>query len=1574
MPGIIERLRDLIEFAKQSALLRASPAKTVAQHKQFYRFEEKIRALPGLSLNFQLGEFDEIWLRLERLHEIHPPVPASNLLGCWLELSNSPTVEPKLRLMAESKRLMEIGALRAGEIDESGQPQFLTLDQFQGKEAIQRLFQAYVETAWKRWAAEEKERRKSIALYGELFMLSLQMQGNLVDSQLEFVWGVGVAVWNQPLGLVTYPLMTQLVEISLNEQDMSLEVRPRSGEPRLEVDIYTAQDNPGVANLVSAGKAFFTSIDNGLSPFEPSTYDGLLRSAANFLDPHGVYWPSQTGAEDRTLPKGTENLVVTDTWVLFARPRTSSLFVQDMERFERALDGSHLDLPEVVAALVTDPSDTTTDVILPSFRGLSMVGFQNEPGSSPGGVKELYFPMPYNDEQVQIIQNLELHDGVVVQGPPGTGKTHTIANVICHYLALGKRVLVTSMKDQALEVLQEKIPSDIRPLAISLLTSEAEGMKQFEFAINKISSEVQCIDRSAYRQEIERIDGRIEHLHGRIAWVDRQIAGWASKNLDPISIDGRTISPADAAKEVAINRSEIDWLRDRPSIEDGCEAQFGHEDVIELREARRQLGQDLLYLDKTSPLISGFPEGQKLLQAHRDLARLSELNSREADGDVPSLLDNTEDSLQAALALTSSVSNLRLLIQDLANARQPWISGMQTYLRGGASVEILELFRSLLVEIVQTLGERKNFLKRPLSAPQNLDQNDEIIQAVRNLALGAKPFGISGIFGKSEQKKVLGAIYLLDERPKGTADWEYAHSFLTQQKKSRALLARWNALASEIPLPRIDTSPDRLSFAGQAINYFYKLEKVILDEAVCLTEIRRLMPSWRRIEDYRNDLKVLEEAEAHLTHHLIRHRLGQTWAVKETFLNVLSGTTGEISERIRLFLNHALGNSEFEESIIQAEWSSLMDELRRIWGLAPYLRTVGRVTGLIEASGAAIWAQDLRENPHSGSIDSLLPDNWKEIWRLRRLTTFLDGIDARDDLKRLAKERGELENDLAKQYRDAVTKRTWLQLSLNATDSVRSALEAYRSAIRKIGKGTGVRAVRYRQDARVAAERAYAAIPCWIMPHYRVCESLPASFGCFDLVIIDEASQSDLSALPAILRAKKMLIVGDDKQVSPEGVGLEEEKIRNLMGRYLSKQVDLYRAQMTPERSIYDLFKVVFAKSSVMLREHFRCVAPIIEYSKREYYNHELQPLRIPKSSERFDPPLIDVFVEDGYRHGDFNEPEARFIVDEIQRIVQNPALDRRSIGVVSLVGNEQALRVMQMINNTLGEEVVTRFHITCGDARTFQGKDRDIMFLSMVVAPGKVTAQNHEMFAQRFNVAASRARDRMYLVRSIGFEDLSPADILRSRLIQHFQTPFGQNPEEVADLRILCESPFEREVFDILVKKGYRVIPQVPVGKFRIDLVVEGDNDARLAVECDGDQYHGPGQWDQDMRRQRILERAGWIFWRCFASTFVLEQQRVIDDLLETLSSHGITPASSGSFAKSIHSEQRRVRSFAPMAPVYVGTTPSDMNEVESVHPQEESKECDMPNLTRTTASAPAVVYKSFCKLPLSRGERVWP
>jgi len=1558
MTSPLRRLTQLIEYAKESAKLKANPPIQVAQHKQFVRFEERIKELPGLAFNCG-DDFDEVWLRLDRLHESRPPAPKGEFLNLWINLSSNPMQEPVLKAQVERKALeiAEPEHLKHKDAEQVGKnseedAELLSLGvlltSYQHKDVLEAELKAYRTLHWEQWAAAEKEVRKSISLYSDLFMLAQQLQGNLLDSQLELVWGHGVAVWNSPSGLITYPLLTQLVEIALNEQSMALEIRPRSTEPQLELDAYAAMDNPGVAALAVAAKEFFKTSDGIFNPFEASSFEGLLKTAVTRLDSAGLYWPAQTTADDRGLPKAVEHLVVTDTWVLFARPRTASLFVQDLLRFEKALESDlEIVLPGAAAAIVSDPSNESKEVALPSYRGLSPVAGSSDCDTSGEKPRELFFPMSYNDEQVHTVQLLEAHDGVVVQGPPGTGKTHTIANIICHYLALGKRVLVTSMKDPALAVLQDKLPDPIKPLAVSLLTSEAEGMKQFEFAISKIASELHRIDKATYRREIEQIEGQIDSLHGKISRADKEISVWAKRNLEKINIDGEELTPVEAAEEVALNRDLIVWFSDTISIDPEHVAQFSNESVISLRTARQALGSVLAYLDKALPQIADFPETARLLQVHHDLTMLSELKSKEATGSVPSLSSSTPEIIKSAILAAEKVSAVRSLLQELESAQQPWMAGLMRILRQSNNHEIRDLFLALRKDILAALEERRQFLAKPVVIPGAMEANAELVEAVRNLSQGKKPFGLVGLFAKGEQRKLLESVQVVGVTPANSDDWSHVSKWLNFQVTCKALVVRWNTLADEMSLPHFDVKPERISGVGHTIDLFDKAQSFLEGEVELVETFKWLMPAWLGTGGTPYTLASLAEAESILTHHLTRHRLADTWVLKESFSKTLSGKEGAITDQLWHFMNSQLGNPEYSEADIQTNWSSLMEELRRIHSLAPHLRTVKEVTNSISISGGVNWAKQLQTQPVFEPHDGLLPDNWKEVWRLARLVNFVDSIDARHELRRLSQLRSALEGDLAKQYRDAVTKRTWLRLKENSTDMVTKALEAYRIAIKKIGKGTGIKAGRYRQDARLAAEGANTAIPCWIMPHYRICESLPAQLGVFDLVIIDEASQSDLTALPALLRAKKVLIVGDDKQVSPEGVGMEEEKIRALMARFLPSQVPLYRPQMAPDRSIYDLFKVVYANSAVMLREHFRCVAPIIEYSKREFYDHELRPLRMPKMSERLDPPLVDIHVTDGYRKKDINQPEARFIVDEIRRITENPTYSDRTIGVVSLLGSEQAVHIMRLLTDELGEQAMAHYKITCGDARTFQGKERDIMFLSMVVSPGQAHAQATEMFAQRFNVAASRARDRMYLVRSVTQDDLSQKDHLRIKLLQHFESPFLQDQEEVANLRDLCESSFEREVFDFLTERGYRVIPQVPVGSYRIDLVVEGDNDARLAIECDGDRYHGPGQWDADMRRQRILERAGWRFWRSFASTFVMYREDVVRDLLATLETMDIHPTGGNREVKSIHTELREVVAF-PSQEKLAGVDEEAPAILIESEPQVALQEAKLPDVTR--------------------------
>jgi very-short-patch-repair endonuclease len=303
--------------------------------------------------------------------------------------------------------------------------------------------------------------------------------------------------------------------------------------------------------------------------------------------------------------------------------------------------------------------------------------------------------------------------------------------------------------------------------------------------------------------------------------------------------------------------------------------------------------------------------------------------------------------------------------------------------------------------------------------------------------------------------------------------------------------------------------------------------------------------------------------------------------------------------------------------------------------------------------------------------------------------------------------------------------------------------------------------------------------------------------------------------------------------------------------------------------------------------------------------------LRLPHANERLDPPLIDVFVRGGFRKGDVNAAEAKAIVDEIEAILADDELAARSIGVVTLLGTAQAAHIQQLVSHRISPVDIVARKIAVGPPAVFQGKERDIMLVSMVLEPGDRSAQNRPDQYQRFNVALSRARDRMYLFRSVE-QTAFAEDTLNGKLMQHFKNPFMQDARSTKILRERCESGFELEMFDELVRRGFRVEPQVKCGAYFLDFVIEGREGRRLAVECDGDRFHGPGQWSDDMSRQRVLERAGWTFWRCFGSSFALRRDEVIADLLQTLERLGIEPLGAESVDNTVWVHSREVDPYA--------------------------------------------------------------
>src|SRR2546430_9629330 len=188
-------------------------------------------------------------------------------------------------------------------------------------------------------------------------------------------------------------------------------------------------------------------------------------------------------------------------------------------------------------------------------------------------------------------------------------------------------------------------------------------------------------------------------------------------------------------------------------------------------------------------------------------------------------------------------------------------------------------------------------------------------------------------------------------------------------------------------------------------------------------------------------------------------------------------------------------------------------------------------------------------------------------------------------------------------------------------------------------------------------------------------------------------------------------------------------------------------------------------------------------------------------------------------------------------------------MGMIMLQGEAQARLIEHKLLERLEPEVIEERRLICGDAYAFQGDERHIMFLSMVAAPNeRIGTLAGESARQRFNVAASRAKDQLWLFHSAPLDILSPA-CMRSRLLSYMLNP-GRLATEERDQHF--ESRFERQVFQLIADRGFHVRTQVCVGdptnhRYRIDLVVEGMQ-GRLAVECDGDEWHGPDRYEQDM------------------------------------------------------------------------------------------------------------------------------
>lgn len=1531
-----ERLIGLLKYVEELARLPEKSVYSVRSYRSLLYFEHQLRDREGIQHDVTDAD-GMVWLRIERLQREPPPAVPTHLAK-WTAVSRDPSAVPQfqdaiLEVMgpSEAQVLVDSGKVDAQDVMLSAQCGPDKRDVRMRRDRMPEIeseLQAYVSGPWRDWSEREKIRRETIAIYEKFFTAIQSIETEGADNPIEAVFGVGIVLWKAHGKTIEHPLIEALVEIDIEPQSHAIRVRPREAQPQLYVRPFVALGNPRVGQLEDIARRHFARFaeeeseavhagDNGFSPFVLTSFEAILKQAAGIL-PAGVYTPR--GIADRSLPEPTDTLRITDTWAVYIRPRSANLFVQDTQRLKKDIEGrSEEELPSSSKRWVSQSNAGDR-----SLDGIDLGIGIGQGGTSPclthtSGFsdRDVLFPKPFNEAQVKILERLSQDDGVVVLGPPGTGKTHTIANIICHYLATGRNVLVVSKGEPALEVLRDQIPEEVRELTISLLTSERQGLRQLEAAVTFMANDVVNQDASQLNCRRERCEQEILDLRQRIADLDSQMCKWARAHLTPVAKrlageEGRY--PGELAELVRSEKDKYGWFDDNLDSDEAHEPRFSADDLAAMRNARMVLGNDLVYLDANLPSPNDLPTPTTIRAVHEDLRRARELRRVAETRRLPALSVCCVDAWNRAESLLKGLQEIRSFLVRLSQS--PWIGPVYCdLLERGSEPSATEPLHQLIADIGSLVEMQRQYLITNVSLPRLGRHRDDVVDAVRRASRGERLFPLLSL-GKTDAKGLVSRIRVDGGKPESPAAWQKVVLHLDYETAVKNFVERWNRLAAVSSLPIIVTGTDanvdnwlknanELCQAAHAVAMLYRTR--------LRAEVSALFPHGIDASRTACDTAVLGLAIESLESALSQHKLNSARVTVENAEKRFVACGGPIIPVIRRFLREAVGSASESADRISDQWREFLRELERVRNLRPHLTVVERVTKLVEASGAVNWARRLRSEPASHAADPWTPPDWKSAWRHRQLGSYLSKIDGRAELKKLSEQRVEEERRLAKAMAEVVRLRTYLGLKKRMTGRPLTALKQFALAIRQIGAGTGIRARRYRGDARRAMLDCIGSVPCWIMPTWRVSEALPAKAGLFDLVIVDEASQSDAMALPALLRAKKVLIVGDDRQVSPAPVGLEERRLLQLRHSYLQDQP--FAAQLMPGTSLYDLAQAVFPGNHILLNEHFRSVEPIIRFSF-QFYPEKIKPVRIPRPSERIDPPLVDVFVDGGRRNaGKVNEAEATAIVDEVERIVGDPAYKDRTIGVVSLIGNQQARRIQELLLQRVGEDAYLRHRIACGDASTFQGKERHIMFVSMVASPGQCQAQTAKLFEQRFNVALSRARDRMYLFRSVSISDLRNASDLKRKVLNHFDNPMPGAAGFPREMVELCESEFERKVFRRLHSLGYRVTPQVSVGEFRIDLVVDGEADRRLAIELDGDRYHGPDRWLEDWNRQKTLERMGWTFWRCWASSYALAPDECMADLIATMNSMGIQPIGQKS---TIHTyTEHRTIQVEPLEPV---------------------------------------------------------
>jgi very-short-patch-repair endonuclease len=1488
-----EKAVRLVEYLLRLASLRTKLVRDIADYEKLLWLKDIPREKGCFTQAWGQDEnYDsDIWVEVQKRREPElPSVP--DQCKDWVDdgsLRNKndlPEVLPEITRQVENPDWQEA----------SGQRELIErTERLEDHPEVRKAWDRYLEERWLPWVEEHNAWESVHKVYSSVF--AIHQEQLRLGEEYELVLGLGLLTWQTATGhRVRRHLIVANALLEFEARLGKFTVRPNQdgASVRLELDMLDITEQP--ARAEEAVKTALMDAED--DPWEKDCIEGVLKVLVHSINPEGEY---HERLEAKGVPATTKPIVEYAPTIIL-RKRSARGLTETLKRIKERIEKG-----EQIPAEFGDLAE-----IQQSSEGESATDPGNLSAEFDG---EVFFPKPSNEEQRRIVDKIQAASGVLVQGPPGTGKSHTIANLICHLLAKGQRILITAKTPRALQVLEGLLPGEIRPLCINLLGSGLEEKRSLETSVGGILRKNEEWNEAQSNDEIKRLDERIRQLREEKAEIDRRLRAIRESETVPQTIGEGAYRGTAAQIAQALKAQEIEfaWFVDAVPLDKTCP--ISEADLRSVLRILRGLTSDkrrelALKCPNTLPAPEQFAN---LVNIEKNAIEEERSAAEEADLHVADhLAKSNETSIRSLQDALSAFLNKR---RNLCASRFSWMQEAVRDVLSNSPSLWRELHR-VTWEVVSGVADFVALADATvLEIPEGVSTT-ALLEDARKLKAHVENGGKLG-WGPFRPRLVKESLHVVrNVRVNGRVCASLSQfTVLTDVLHVRADFEKaWGFWAG-----RSEASPGPFSLQLRALNELcvaleqaLSLEEVIKECRSALQECGSLPePVWSDESQVHPIMGSCTFALARLAKRCAAEEIRQIESPVATL--VARGNAHPVASE----LLDAIRNRDLDTfARASAKKENLHKERSVVQKVDEALKRLGEVTPKL--------TEDLEQTCREAYWETRIQEI-RDAWNWAQAKTWLQEYIRKEDAPSLASRAKQIEDEIRASIAKIASLRAWSFCFSRLNEAHRRHMQQWKWHMDKGGKFTGKHAPYHRREAQKHLNGCKDGVPAWVMPVYRVWDTVDPAPGMFDVIVVDEASQCGFEALPLFYLGKKILIVGDDKQISPDAVGLPRDAVHRLMEEFLHDF--RFKSSFDVESSLFDHGKLRFGTRRITLREHFRCMPEIIRFSNDLCYRDTpLIPLR-QYGPDRL-PPLERVFLKGGYREGSdnrvVNRPEANAVAAKIVELCRDQRYEEKTMGVVVLQGDAQAGLIEDELLDRLGAEEMHKRRLVCGNPYSFQGDERDIIFLSMVAAPneriGPLTKAADE---RRFNVAASRARDQIWLFHSATCDDLSTS-CLRRQLLEFFEntTPRrigGINREELEsgaaqDNRRVVKPPhpfeswFEVDVALELVRRGFRVIPQFAVAGRRIDLVVEG-GDARLAVECDGDEWHGPEQYDKDAQRQRDLERCRWEFFHVRESIFRWDRQGALSGLWRMLAQRGIH----GSFSSEYPAESES--SSAPPA-----------------------------------------------------------